>query len=136
MPGGERIEVGGRRLGVSDHAAERYHERVGVRFETVEEARADLLRLVGSFGRIVRELPPWASSELPNTGVVMVGEDIVFPINDAGVLRTCIAHGHLPEETRKRRSQARRSARAGRRSIRWAKRAHGEGPGYVGGRGI
>lgn len=132
----DRILVGNRRLIVSDHAAERYHERVCPRFETVDEARADLVRVLRAHGRLQAETPEWAFTLKPHTGVVVIGNDIVLPISESGVLSTCLAHGHIPVGLREARNRARRRATAGRRSIRTAKRQHGEGPDYVGGRGI
>jgi hypothetical protein len=107
-------------VAVTDHAIERYRERVRPGFGFVE-AEADLLRVLG-LGVWSEEPPGWAfyvPEHADNAGFVLLGDDVVFPVSrqDSGGLAvtTCLVRGDMAEQNRRERRAAKKAAQAEQR---------------------
>ena len=113
--------VEGRRLRVSRHAVERYHERVRPSL-SLDRAERELRRVVDV--AVFAPRPEYASSLNidPGNEWLVLG-DVAFLVRD-GALVSCITRGSIGDELRERRAERkreRRLERAGQREKRYGR---------------
>ena len=101
---------------VSDHAVERYVDRVKPCL-TPEQAREEMTRLLEHVCGFSDQPPVWHTSEEPFEVYAIVTDGIAFGIKH-GIAVTCITRGGVGEEVREYRNQRRRN----RRGVTAAKR--------------
>lgn len=100
-------------LGISDHAVDRYIERVKPTL-TRREATKDLRRLARSVGTITAERPEWVGESCYVDGWLLLGDDIALPVlkTPGGWLaKTVLARGVLPPGVRRMRNRAKAARR-------------------------
>src|SRR4051812_18838316 len=100
-------------LGISDHAVDRYIERVKPTL-TRREATKDLRRLARSVGSITTERPDWVGEACHVDGWLLLGDDIALPVLKTPVgwlAKTVLARGVLPPGVRRMRNRAKAARR-------------------------
>jgi hypothetical protein len=101
-------------LELSDHAVERWHERVrpGLSPEAAED---DLVRQLEAHGHFA-ERPDWVSGrEYPNTRWLTLGGDIAFPVQGELVVSCLTRATYRPHDRRLRTNENGFARRARRR---------------------
>jgi hypothetical protein len=117
---------------LSDHAIERYRERVRPGL-SVEDAEAELQRVLG-FATFTREPPDFAAEhEGVTVGFLLLGDGIAFPVvrSESGgdfVATTCVGNWSLSEETRERRNRKAAIRRRRRKARRFKHLGHNGRP--------
>jgi hypothetical protein len=108
-------------LELSDHAVERWHERVrpGLSPEAAEDDLVATLETHGHFA----ERPDWvAGREYPNTRWLMLGDDIAFPVQNEIVISCLTRATYRPHDRRNATNENGFARRARRASENPAKR--------------
>jgi hypothetical protein len=109
------------RAGISDHALERYAQRVRPHLEEPDELAADLSRLVKAHGTTYRVAPEWVPPDWPNPDDLWVhcGDVALVVAPSTGgcpkVVTTVLAKGGISDANRARRNGARSARTHGRR---------------------
>lgn len=125
------VRVGGTRLHVTGHAANRIPERLWPGL-TLDAAIAQFTSMAHSIGTVSDDRPAWKQPNERDRRPcrwLYLGDDIAFPIiRDKGklVIVTCLTRGELAPEARDHRNKIRRSRAASRRT-RARHRLHGNG---------
>lgn len=94
---------------LTDHAVERYHERLQRSFD-FKRAKADLIRLL-PYGEFSEEPPRWLKRNRIDpevTGYWTMG-DVCLVLCGKRVAVTCVTRGGLPPATRLSRNRRRRA---------------------------
>jgi hypothetical protein len=95
---GGRAYIARRRVFVTDHAVERYQERVKPALD-LEQAQAEVMRLLPGL-EFTFERPVWAAAaDQPHTEWVMVGDGIAFVVHGERVVR-CVTRSETGAEVR------------------------------------
>lgn len=129
---GERngaVLVAGRQLYLTDHAIERYHERVRPALVDTAAALAEMLAVMPAAGVWLDGAPEWLSGEKLDrkyeaAGYILIGDDVAFPVIGTAIL-TCATRGGLSPERRASKREGRRKKAQHRRQLR----ASGQKPG-------
>lgn len=96
---------------VSEHAQERYRERV----RDVLDVEGEIVLLAGVCGRVQFEPPAWRGwSDQPVEVWLMLGDDVAFPLV-RGTAVTCIARGGMSDTARAGRNGHNARVRSARR---------------------
>lgn len=124
------VVVAGRRVGVTEHAVDRYLERVLSGSLDRPAAFEQLSRVALAAGEVRRDSPAWLSPFALNAdgtaslgeaaeGWLMIGEDVALALVQNRAI-TCVVRGGLSEASREKRSEKQRLKRQRRRTRRMA----------------
>lgn len=94
-------------LGISDHAVDRYVERVKPSL-TRREAMRDLRRLARTIGTVTTQRPEWVGESCHVDGWLLLGEDIALPVirtPRGWLVKTTLARGVLAPGVRRSRNR-------------------------------
>lgn len=125
MDGGRFMVVGSLRVGVSDHALERWRERCRPGLD-LDGALRDLFAVAQGCGMVVRVAPSWVRHDRESVGDapggwLVIGEVVAFPLDFDGrgwrSAKTCIVPGIISDAARAER-QARRRVQSAARAVR------------------
>jgi hypothetical protein len=112
----------GKLVSVSNHAFERWQERVATT-KDLEGASADLVRMLETLAVWADGDPPswWMEDDEAADAFVLLGLDVVFPVRlarGAPIVVSCVARGSMSDASLARRAERRRGLATRRKVIR------------------